>query len=1209
MIYSIYTAAGVKRTDFDGNSNSTHDHKVQTNNELSLSFTLQDYVVLEVNDYIDIGNMRFILMKPYKPVMKSTKEYAYDVKFYGPENIAGAAIFLDSDYNPISSYYDTPSAQLAFIVSCINRAAGDTHYHVGEVISSEPINVEYTRGCTCLEALSTLSKACNTEWWLDGVNFNLSKCEHGEPVTLAYDRGLLNLTKEIADTDEFFTRLLPTGSTKNIVASKYGHTTLQLPDGKKWIDRNVNLYGIKEKWEEDAFADIFPRFTGTVGTVRTEVQTIDGSEVTVYYFKAPGIPFNPNDYSIANTVKHVVFKSGDLLGQDFEANWHEDTGEWELITQYPTENSQLPGDNIIPRTGDTYTVYNLDMPSEYYPLAEQEYEDAVNALLDNAAIDFATYKAPTDHVYLEDNEIALTLGRRVRLENDIYFPEGYRDSRITRIVRKLSDLNDMDIEVSNTIIQGQYATLKSDVADLKNTFAQTLANEILNVLRTNSSADLTDENVLSSLRTLKEIKNRALSRLNDDEAAGIIKFLKGWITKNYTSGLLGTGAGLTIDPITGKTRIEADELFIRMKAYFYELVIETLTHVGGQIILTPARMTCIKVEDLTNAYRCYFKATDGEKTITNDFIVGDQAATREFNIKAGTTTGATNHYFWRLVTGIGDDYIDLSKTDCDTNSDAPLAGDDISQLGNRTDAGRMNAIILSSFGTDAPSLKQYAYIDSYSLVDKEVTVISKDGNRFIGDFILKTGINIATQMQILENFIKTEIQSVEYTINANDNYLSNASFTKDMENWQRDSDIEVFANDDPLVTNDEYYADADKIADVMTHDGKLWLRLKNSYVKQLNGDITQPVKAGTFYVSLRYVCVGTGTLTCGFSGQELYKIAPFALNPNPRMFEFSGNWDGTGDFLIQFTGDIYINLVALTNKPLDDFKTEVNTKFQQTSDSLTAIATSINNISRTIAESGWLTTANGTEIWAACTFPDGTKAISLFEVRSNGIFIKGSTIDLTGLVTFESFSDDALNAYIQDLNNAALTAKNDVATQLGFSNYADLVTNAAQGKAILVGGYLNIELIDVSTLIAKTVSTPFLNLPTTGDTYELNFNNGFHYAGEREPANPLTVLLPIDIKYNGVNASVYNRGVTLTTYDVITIQTNSGADLFVQKMDDNSLARINIIKLSRGSLVEFRAINPKYAATSPPITRVEWYITSYGGVISTDANDNVILTI
>jgi len=205
-----------------------------------------------------------------------------------------------------------------------------------------------------------------------------------------------------------------------------------------------------------------------------------------------------------------------------------------------------------------------------------------------------------------------------------------------------------------------------------------------------------------------------------DEIDKIITFLKGWITENYTSGLLGTGAGLTIDPVTGKTRIEADELFIRMKAYFYELVIETLTHVGGQIILTPARMTCIKVEELTNAYRCYFKATDGEKTITNDFIVGDQATAREFNVKVGTTTGATNHYFWRLVTGIGDDYIDLSKTDCDTNSDAPLAGDDIIALGHSTDITRQGAIVLSSVSETSPSIIFYQGINSFSLVNKEV---------------------------------------------------------------------------------------------------------------------------------------------------------------------------------------------------------------------------------------------------------------------------------------------------------------------------------------------------------------------------------------------------------------------------------------------------------------------------------------------------------
>ena len=83
------------------------------------------------------------------------------------------------------------------------------------------------------------------------------------------------------------------------------------------------------------------------------------------------------------------------------------------------------------------------------------------------------------------------------------------------------------------------------------------------------------------------------------------------------------------------------------------------------------------------------------------------------------------------------------------------------------------------------------------------------------------------------------------------------------------------------------------------------------------------------------------------------------------MFEFSGNWDGTGDFLIQFTGDIHINLVTLTNRPLDDFKQEVNSSFTQMAGSIKAMVTSIDNINKTIRESGWLTTADGTKIWRA----------------------------------------------------------------------------------------------------------------------------------------------------------------------------------------------------------------------------------------------------
>ncbi|WP_455961905.1 hypothetical protein [Bacteroides bouchesdurhonensis] len=598
---------------------------------------------------------------------------------------------------------------------------------------------------------------------------------------------------------------------------------------------------------------------------------------------------------------------------------------------------------------------------------------------------------------------------------------------------------------------------------------------------------------------LKKTDSKYIRRDIPDKVLEIITFLKGIISEEllkalkgvevgtFLSGLSGTGACIKIDPLTGKSYLEVDELLVRMKSYFNEMIIETLSHVGGALILSPARMQCIKVDELENAYRCYFKNKEDEKIIHNQFVVNDQAKVKTDNYQSGTSYNATNKYYWRLITAIGADYIDLSKTDCDTGSDIPEAGDEICQLGNRTDPTRQNAIILSSYGPDAPSFKQYTGINSYSLEGKEVSVTSPEGNRYVGDFILNTGINIATQLKVLENLIKTEIQSVEHWINDEDNYLHNASFSLNLEDWLRESDLEVIAAEEPIVVNGEYYADATKIAEVVSHEDKYMLHLKDSFVKQLNSNLDQPEKATTFYISFRYLCESPGILTCGFEGKGLYKTAPIAANRQTRIFEFSGTWDGSGDFLIQFTGDIYISLVTLTNRPLDDFKKEMNSKFEQTATSIEAAVKSIDNIAKTIEESGWLTENDGTKIWASCTFSDGTKAMSLFNITPEGIFLNGSHINLKGLVTFESFSPDFQTAYNQAFGNASMSAKDDVARQLGYTNYSQLVENAATtGKAIMIGGYLNLELIDVNTLLADKVISNKIVTALSGKRIEID---------------------------------------------------------------------------------------------------------------------------
>lgn len=271
---------------------------------------------------------------------------------------------------------------------------------------------------------------------------------------------------------------------------------------------------------------------------------------------------------------------------------------------------------------------------------------------------------------------------------------------------------------------------------------------------------------------LKKIKLEELAKIflrkdQDESTNYLLTMFAGALFGNFSEGPLGSGACVKIDPITGKSYIEVDELFVRMKAYFTELIIATLRHVGGNYILTPASMKCIKVEELADVYRCYFKKTDGDRTIHNEFVPGDQATIREFNIESGMHENIGNRYYWRLVTAIGDDYIDLSKTDCDANSDVPTTDDDICQLGNRNDRSRQNAIILSSYGDDAPSFKQYKGIDGYTLHNKEVTVLSPTLNKLIGQFISSTtGENFDDMFKALQvdmALIKEQTDK-EYTI-------------------------------------------------------------------------------------------------------------------------------------------------------------------------------------------------------------------------------------------------------------------------------------------------------------------------------------------------------------------------------------------------------------------------------------------------------------
>ena len=811
MELKIYDKANNLRLTASPNSSSSVTEEIGGECSVSASFTHTEYVPLDVDDYIEVEGVRYKVKSRYRPKQKNTQTYEYSVKFYAPIHDAEDTLMLFQEGGTTSefSYDGGPREHLQLWIDNMNRRAGGNLWSIGTVITAENKVIDY-RNVKCWDAAfgsNGIASTFGTEMWADGYVINLCKAERGEVVELGYLQGLTNLAQEDNGEVKFFTRLFPLGSTRNIDATKYGYSRLQLPSREIYVDKNVDLYGVKEETEEAAFAEIYPQYVGTVSSVRTEDKTSEeGRKYTVYYFKDNGMTWNPKDYEIPDLDYMLQFQTGELAGRgtdgSFQAAWHEDTREWEIINVYPDDTTQIPGGVIIPNPGDKYIPWNFAMPQEYIIAAEQAYKQAVDDFLNTYSFDPNKYTGTTDRNYIEKNNTPLRIGWNVRLLSEQYFGStgGYKDTRITKVQRKLNDLCQATITCSDEVGTGWKSSVDNSLDSLRYEVARQAEQAIINIIKSTDRNTPSDNNVYSALASLLKFHRKDKT----DENPYLQKFLKGIELGEFVSGLLGTGGAIQIDQ-DGNSHAEFDYLTIRKIATFIELIIQEAKHVGGMLIVSPSGMKISKVEENETAYRCYFEQTDGDRTISNQFTVGTQARRQTFNL-------TEQAYYWRLVTAVGSDYIDLSKTDCDTGSTVPQEGDELVGLGHRTDKTRQSAIIISAFGTDSPSIKYYQGIDSYSLEDKAVKmdyydpvsgryksvtygdnyVGDKDGSTYVkydqeegvevaGKVKLKAGSTGASQLEDLPDEIYNAVKI------GGENLLLNTGFLGDFESLELES--------------------------------------------------------------------------------------------------------------------------------------------------------------------------------------------------------------------------------------------------------------------------------------------------------------------------------------------------------------------------------------------------------------------------------------
>ena len=662
------------------------------------------------------------------------------------------------------------------IAECINHELGSSNWVVKDV--PEDLS-EITKGISfsgdkLYDALGMIANEFDCEWWIeqngDLVYICFGKLEFGSEEIFRRGEVVATMPRRSGDNSNYGTRFYVFGSTRNLT-SDYGHASqggvtnhiseirLRLPDGIPYIDAWEPL--AKEDIVEQLvfFEDVFPKNTETVTSVETEERVDDeGNKFTAYIMYVANTPFTPSDIIEGETIR-CTFESGPLEGREFELsiNTKAFDKKFEIIAVTEGEGSiTIPNENLKPEPGNKFILTGVRLPKQRTTEAEQELLKHGKTWAKKNSSDTNVYECPTNPVYCQVNDKNYDLGQKVKLVGDRFGSIG-RSSRIQAYEKKLINPYEATYTVGDNTVYSRLGSIETNIKE--NQYAERIgvvSGVGIYVISRYDNTAPTDYNVFSALRSMEDFhpkggrksldfnagninaaqdmtaggdaqvggniesggdisaggnvdaKGSVTAQGNVESDADVIAKGK-FATANFRKGnISGAGAGVYQDS-TGSSVVEADKLIIRKEAVFNELIINQMSFRLGETVFSNGGFECTSVQEESTYYRCYYDNKNG--TRYSGIVVGDQARCQRYS----ADNKSIIKYFWALVTGVGDDYVDISKTDKD-GSGIPAEGDNIVQFGNRTDVARQSAIVIDA--RDGGSIQVLAKIDSFDLTDK-----------------------------------------------------------------------------------------------------------------------------------------------------------------------------------------------------------------------------------------------------------------------------------------------------------------------------------------------------------------------------------------------------------------------------------------------------------------------------------------------------------
>jgi hypothetical protein len=520
-----------------------------------------------------------------------------------------------------------------------------------------------------------------------------------------------------------------------------------------------------------------------------------------------------------------------------------------------------------------------------------------------------------------------------------------------------------------------------------------------------------------------------------------------------------------MDKLTGLSNLTVDKVTIRQTLVALELLIEKVRSIGGQFIVSAANGKIKSVIREGDNYKIVFEQD-------NAFVEHDL-------MRCASFTGAIKGY-WVEVSRSDSNGITVPVSEF--SGVEPVAGDECVLMGNTENPLRQNLISIAATEDGQPRVDVLDGVKSKNFNGcLRVRFGNLDGikddrfpldnqphdNGLYGDnvylrgtFILMTGEDILTKFEIVEGKISSAVEGLRKEFTEDKSYLDNASFGDGMNKWDTENEATFFllggkwiwVNDAPLSTKTDY-------ACVRNDDGRVTVYICNKHIIQKHENFrfiptyTDVNDEGekrpeAVYLAFFYRVAKAGRLRIDFenadkTGFENFNMFTYdgelEVTDGYQIFNHSGLWNGTGDFKLSFTGEIYLYMLVLSTDRAEALAYKYKTLFEQ-SEKLIKIAASNFDKDGNIIESSQIVTKADMNLMASGLFDEHGHLVSgaglitkkdaagAFVVDENGnlksligasvegVKIKGDYITLEGLVTANNNFKILLDGSIETRN-------------------------------------------------------------------------------------------------------------------------------------------------------------------------------------------------